>query len=174
MKKITEPDKKTKILIAGAALLIIFLIFIVSLDIKKKINYQRVLAQYNEMLVLEKEFLKLKTQTGMVEDRIGLSVHENLSIVMERLISTIGVRDKMKNIKPFEAGQNKGYSIQQAEVLFDGIDLNELVNLFYAIYTTPKGLFVTSFNIKKDFSKKQRIDARLSVKLVGLKQGAPQ
>ncbi len=171
MKKITELDKKTKILIAGAALLIIFLIFVVSLDIKQKINYQRVFRQYDEMLVLKKEFLRLKTQTGMVEDRIGLSVHENLSIVMEKLVSTIGVRNKMKNIKPFGAGQNKEYSIQQAEVIFDGLDLNELVNLFYAIYTTPKGLFITSFNIKKDFSKKQSIDARLSVKLVELKQG---
>jgi len=152
MKNILKLDKRAKIIIAGAALLIIFLIFMVFLDIKKKINYRKVMEQYNEMLVLGDEFSRLQAQTDKIEDRIGLSVHENLSIIMEKLISTIGVRDKMKNIKPFGAGQNGDYSIQQAEVIFDGLDLNELVNLFYAIYTTPKGLFITSFNIKRDFS----------------------
>lgn len=160
-------DGKRKIIAVTFVLAAVFVTLLIT-DMKRRIGYNKALGQYREMVALSKEYMEMKSGIRGVEKRIGLAKSENISIVVENLMSGIGLREKLESVKPFGGETKEDYSIYEAEVMIDNVTLNELVNILYAVYTVPAGLFVTSAEFKTDFSEKTLIDAMVSLKLVGL------
>ena len=140
-------------------------------DIGKRSQYRKVLMQYQEMISISKDVSGVAQKVGAIERRIVLAETQSLPVLIERIVSEIGLKKNLEVVKPFGGGERADYVIQESEVELENLTLNELVNVLYGIYTAPAGLFVTSAEIKKDFSEPTQLDVRMTLKLVALKGG---
>jgi len=156
-------------IVVASALVVLFVI-----SIRHKSAYESALAQYREMAALGKSYLAMRDDVMEVERRMGLSQAESIPVLVEQVMGGIGLKGKLKSVKPFGGATREEYVIQEAEVLIERLSLNELVNVLHGIQSAPFGLFVTSCEMTRDFSERTFLDVKLSLKLVGLKAEAPQ
>ncbi|MGW8272944.1 MAG: hypothetical protein ACWGN7_06100 [Thermodesulfovibrionales bacterium] len=156
-------------IVAMVSLAILF-----GISMRHKGAYESALSQYREMEALGKSYLAMRDDVLEVERRMGLSHAESIPVIVEQLMGGMGLKGKLKSVKPFGGGTRETYVIQEAEVLTERLSLNELVNVLYAIQSAPFGLFVTSCEVTRDFSERTLLDAKLSLRLIGLKAEASQ
>jgi hypothetical protein len=161
---------KHRIYIIAALVLTGLLIVLVVTDIKKRSEYRRVLDQFEQMVEIANEFSATGSDVSIIENRMGLSKDESLPIIVEKIVSEMGLKGKLQTVKPFGGGEKADYVIQETEILLDDLTLNELVNVIYGLYTVPAGLFVTSAEFKKDFTAQNLIDAQVTLKMVAFKK----
>ena len=168
MKRLKN-DKRVLMVIVFVGLAVPVLLSIV--DIGKRSQYRKVQARYREMVLISKDVSGVAQKVGAIERRIVLAETQSLPVVIEGIVSDIGLKKNLQAVKPFGGGERVDYVIQESEVELENMTLNELVNVLYGIYTAPAGLFVTSAEIKKDFSEPKQFDVRMTLKLVALKGG---
>lgn len=161
---------KNRVYIIAALVLTGLLLLLVITDIKKRSDYRRVLDQFEQMVEIANDFSASGSEVSVIEKRIGLSKDESLPIIVERIVSEMGLKKKLQTVKPFGGGEKADYIIQETEVALEDLTLNELVNVLYGIYTVPAGLFVTSAEFKKDFTAQNLIDAEVILKMVAFKK----
>ncbi|MGE5893251.1 MAG: hypothetical protein ACM34I_04285 [bacterium] len=161
--------KKKRMIVAVVLVLVAVLLVLLSADLRSKGKYRAALTQRQEMAVLAEQYGVMRSHVDRVEHRIGLSKAESITIAVENLFGGMGLKRNLKSVKPFGGGTSEQYEIQEAEITVDKLTLNELVNVLHAVYTVPAGLFVTSAEFKRDFSERSRINARISLKLIGRK-----
>ena len=166
----TTTISKNRVYIIASLMLTGLLLILVVTNIKKRSEYKKVLNQFEEMVEISNEFSRLGSEVNFIENRIGLSKSESLPIVIEKIVSEMGLKEKLQTVKPFGGGEKADYVIQESEVLLDNLSLNELVNVMYGIYTVPAALFVTSAELKSDFSERNLIDAKMTLKMVAFKK----
>lgn len=154
------------------ALIVLFglalLVFLMVIDIGKRSKFRNVLVQYREMVSISRELSTIAQEVGALESRIALAETQSLPVLVERIVSEMGLKKNLQAVKPFGGGERADYAIQESEVELENLTLNELVNVMYGMYTAPAGLFVTSAEIKKDFSAPKQLDVRMTLKLVSL------
>jgi hypothetical protein len=163
-------DRKKKILMAVSVAVAVAMVLLLGLDFRERRAYRKAEAQHQEMVSLSQQYLAMRSGVDRIEKRIGLSSTESLPIAVENIVAGMGLKGKLQSVKPFGGGTRENYEIQEAEVVIDKLTVNELVNVLYGFYTVPAGLFVTSSEYKRDFSDRRLINARLSLKLISLKQ----
>jgi hypothetical protein len=161
---------KHRVYIIAALVLTGLLIVLVVTDIQKRSEYRRVLDQFEQMVEIANEFSATASDVSIIENRMGLSKDESLLIIVEKIVSEMGLKKKLQTVKPFGGGEKADYVVQETEILLDNLTLNELVNVIYGIYTVPAGLFVTSAEFKKDFTAQNLIDAQVTLKMVAFKK----
>jgi hypothetical protein len=161
---------KHRVYIIAALVLTGLLIVLVVTDIQKRSEYRRVLDQFEQMVEIANEFSATASDVSIIENRMGLSKDESLPIIVEKIVSEMGLKKKLQTVKPFGGGEKADYVVQETEILLDNLTLNELVNVIYGIYTVPAGLFVTSAEFKKDFTAQNLIDAQVTLKMVAFKK----
>jgi hypothetical protein len=118
---------------------------------KKELGRLRV--QRDEMVLLKHEFLVLKKRIDTVEKEKSLAQGDGIIPVIEDVFSSIGLKDRIKSIKP--AGNKEMSSIKEedVEVYVEKASMNEMVNLFYKIENAPIMLILKKLNIKTSFEK---------------------
>jgi hypothetical protein len=159
-----------KKIIAGlVGIAVALLVFLFIIDMGKRSKFEQVLAQHEEMIAISRELSVAGQKVSAIENRIGLAETQSLPVLIESIISDMGLKKNLQSVKPFGSGERADYMIQESEVELENLNLNELVNIMYGIYTAPAGLFVTSADIKKDFSDPQLLDVRMALKLVTTK-----
>ncbi len=161
---------RSRTLMTIAAIAVLLLFVIVSVNIKKRAELSRTLKQFDEMASISGEFSGIGSDVGLIERRIGLTEGGQIPVMMEKIVSEMGLRSKLSSVKPIGGGDRDNYLISESEVSFDNLSVNELINVLYGIYTAPAGLFVTSADIKRDFSQGNLVDAKLNVKLVSFRK----
>lgn len=163
---------KGAILVAGVLFVMTVLLVLFGIDVRLKRKYRIALEQRSEMAALAEQYRAMRSHVDRIERRIGLSKTENIPVTIENVLAGVGLKKKLKSVKPFGGGTRERYEIQEAEIVIDKLTLNELVNVLHAFSTVPSGIFVTSAEFKRDFSERNLINARMSLKLIGLKPEA--
>jgi len=163
-------DMKKRLFIAIAVIMLGLLVTVIYSDLRKRARLSRILRQHDEMVSVAHELSSYGFHVKAIEDRMALAEKDQLPLIVERLVSGMGMKDKLQSVKPFGGGAEAEYSVQEAEVVMEKLTMNEVVNLLYGVYTFPAGLFATSVEMKRDFSSGNLIDIDMSLKLVSPKE----
>lgn len=167
-----QMSKKNQILLIAALAAAGMVIVLFGLDMKQRTGVSSAMEQYEEMSALSKLYSELSSSVNSVEKRSALSKGDSLPIVVESMITDIGLKERLRSVKPFGGGTKGNYEVQEAEVLLEKLSMNELINVLHGIYTEPAGLFVTAAEFKRDFTERETINAQLSLKMVSLPKEA--
>jgi len=163
-----EIGQKSLGVVAAGVVFLVVLIIVFGVDMKQRAKLSRTMKQHDELVVVSDEYSRLSASVSRIEKRAALSKGESLPIVIENMFEDMGLKERLQSVKPFGGGTKEGYEMQEAEVVVERLGMNELVNVLYGIYTQPAGLFVTSAEFKRDFTERERINAKLSLKMISL------
>lgn len=135
-----------------------------------------VLFFYERSLDRERNLLieRFRDFTGLVEEYrtikasnisdISNSVSDGM-LQLNRLVDSIGIRDKVKSLKMTGNHELKGIIEEIVEIEIDKLTMNELINLLYKIENHPTPQSIKDVRMKKDFEKPDRIDVSIRISL---------
>ncbi len=91
---------------------------------------------------------------------------KGLVSVLEGIISRLAIQGYVKKLTPGESKRIHGFVESIAEVKFERLDLNQVVNLLYRIKNHPAFLSVKRFKIKSDFQEPDKLNVSMTVRLI--------
>lgn len=159
-------------------LIIILLIIIIPL-----ILFERTLkasadansAKLRELIAYGHEYKSLKEKLSTIESKNSNPPPGGITNLANDLTASLGIREKMKSIKGVSSRQLKGnISEEAAEISFEKLTTNEIINLLHKIESMPTALSVKKTSIKKSFEKPDLLDVNISLALFNIQQEAKQ
>lgn len=166
-------DKKSrrKIYLSLAPLLL-YVLIIPSLILEK--SSQRELDSLRirraEFHSLSREYLLLRDQIDGIERRLSLAETSGIARAMDEIISSLGIRQKMRSVKIIGSRRVSETSMEEtAEVQMEKLTLNELINVLYRIKEARTILLLKRATIKKPFDNPQLLDVTMTIALIGKK-----
>ncbi|HLC17557.1 MAG TPA: hypothetical protein VJM57_00895, partial [Thermodesulfobacteriota bacterium] len=86
--------------------------------------------------------------------------------VIEDIGNRLGIKDRIKSVKPASEAAGKGYVQRPVAVEVEGITLNELVNLLYRVEYHRNVLMIKDFDMKAHFENPDLLDVTMQLVLV--------
>lgn len=168
------PEDKTtrKIAFVAVVIGILYLILLPNLLFERsnERDLRAARARNAEMVQLSSEYAALRRQVDAVERRGSLSQVAGVIQVMDEIVSGLGLKPKLKGIKGLGSREIKGEMTEEgAEVTFEKLSMNELVNLLYRIDTAPLMLSSNTMTIRRSFENPNAVDLSLTVALFSKK-----
>ncbi|MCX8030623.1 MAG: hypothetical protein N3A59_03450 [Thermodesulfovibrionales bacterium] len=163
--------KKRLILISLLVLSIISIVPLILIDKKMESSLGLTVIKLKELTNLSQEYSLLKAKISTVESKA--THHQNVSITnfINDVTASIGIKDKMKFIKDISSRQLKeNISEETAEIFFEKLTLNELINLLYKIDSSSVAVTVKKAIIKKSFEKPNYLDITINLSLFKIKK----
>jgi len=159
-------DKRAIYLSSCLIILLIIAIGLVILLSSAKKGLERLSTQYNEMGFLRDEFLVLKNRIDTVEKRKKLTKINGIIPALDDVVSSLGLKVRIKSIKPVGNREALNSIEEDAEVSVEKLSMNEMVNLFYKIENAPMLLILKRADIKTSFEKPDLMNLTLAISLV--------
>lgn len=91
---------------------------------------------------------------------------------LEDTARQVGIKEKIVEMKPFEASVGEQYKESSVELKVDGITMNQLVEYLYKIEHSDKILNIKKLKLKKMAKNEQFIDVKFEVATFEIKEGA--
>jgi hypothetical protein len=156
-------NKKFLYILSGILIVIFFFVFAIKelSDGKKQIEALK--EQQKEILILKNEFLSLKQKIDAIESKKNLSNVQGITEAIEEIFSPIGLKDKVKTIKPVVRREIKDGIKEEADIYIEKVSMNEMVNIFYRIENAPMILTIKKATIKKSFENPERLNISLTL-----------
>lgn len=152
MRKHLGDKRNIYFILAQIILLAIVTGLFISVSASKK-ELGRLRVQRDEMVLLKHEFLVLKKRIDTVEKEKSLAQGDGIIPVIEDVFSSIGLKGRIKSIKPAGNKEMSNIKEEDVEVYMEKVSMNEMVNLFYKIENAPIMLILKKLNIKTSFEK---------------------
>jgi hypothetical protein len=128
---------------------------------EKRLDASR--AAHEDLLQFRDEYLELSRRVSFLEKKRGLTSVQGIVEAVERTITPLGLRDSVKSIKPVRAD---GPHEERAEVLIQGVGMNEMVNLLYAVERAPMLLIIRKAEMRTSFENPEQFTVTLMVSLM--------
>jgi hypothetical protein len=155
--------KDKRFIYASAGLAAVIILIILSFNLlssqRKELNLLK--EQRKDMLMLKDEFLSLKQKMDAVESRKNLSNVQGIVQAVDEVISSLGLKDKVKVVKSTGKRETKDGYEEEADVSIEKVSMNEMVNIFYKIENAPMVLSVKKAAIKKSFENPELLNITL-------------
>jgi hypothetical protein len=116
-----------------------------------------------DLLQFRDEYLALSRRVTSLEKKRGLTKVQGIVEAVERTVKPLGLRDSVKSIKPVRA---EATHEERAEVLIQGVSMNEMVNLLYAVERAPMLLRVRKAEMRTSFENPEQFTVTLMVSLM--------
>lgn len=144
-------------------LLFVYLVAIVLFFFERTQDRERnlLIERFREFTSLAEEYRTIKAPN--IQD-ISSSVSDGM-LQLNRLIDSIGIRDKVKSLKMTGNHELKGIIEEMVEIEIDKLTMNELINLLHRIENHPAHLSIKDVRMKKDFERPDRIDINIRISL---------
>jgi len=120
----------------------------------------------DEMVMLKGEFLSLRTRIDSIERKKNLAKGSSIIPALEDLFASLGLKNRLKSIKPVANREVSGNVEEEAEVSVEKISMNEMVNLFYKAENTNMLLVLKKADIKTSFEKPDLFNLTLIISLL--------
>lgn len=113
-------------------------------------------ASYDEAKLVNAEYTQMSARLKRLESKVG-AMQDVAGVVsaVDRLVSPIGLNDKLKSQRNLPSVDP---SEEKAELAFEALTLNELVNLVYNVDDAPFLLVIRSADMKLNFQDAERLD----------------
>lgn len=117
--------------------------------------------QRKEMLMLSDEFMFLRQRLQAVEGKRNISNVQGIVQAVDEIFSSVGLRDKVKAVKPAGKKETKEGVEEEADVSVEKMSMNEMLNIFYRIENAPMILTVKRATIKKSFENPELLNVTM-------------
>ncbi|MBI5344104.1 MAG: hypothetical protein HZB83_02015 [Deltaproteobacteria bacterium] len=115
---------------------------------------------------LRVEYMALKSEANGFEKRLVLSKASGALQAMDDVASALGVKGKLKSVKAAGVREMKDRVLaERAEVKFEKLSMNELVNVFSRMEDYPMLLSINGISLKKSFDNPELLDLTMTVDL---------
>ena len=177
MKKIDiKLSQREKILVSAGAcfigllLLLYFLVFpffASRAELRRSIDADQ--QRLKEVMDLSAEYQALQKNSGGVQEVLAKRKKGfTLFSLLEGLAGQVGLKDRIKYIKP-SSSQTKGkYKTSSVEMQFEAINMLELFDYLYRVEDPKNVVVIKRISIKKHKEKPGYVDATLQVSTIQL------
>jgi hypothetical protein len=152
------------VIIAAASVALCVSLLNVSNSLRSRLGSTK--AQHGELLALKNDFLSLKTRISGAEGKKSLSKVQGIVQAVDEIFNPLGLRGKVKSVKPSVARDMKDIIEEGAELQLEKVDMNEVVNIFYRIENSPMSLSIKKANIKPSFENPALLNITMNISLV--------
>jgi hypothetical protein len=169
-----QPREK-KLLLAGAVVLLVFLIFVLSrfsgsggggTDDFKKISRAR-----DTFMADLNQYQSMAGTVNRVEQNLAKSpANFDLYGAMSGIVDALSLRDKVRNLSQRTGGGGNYYTENYVDMDLKQITLDDLVALLKKISEQPAFLKVSNLSVKRRFSDDRTLDVTMRVSLYSKKQ----
>lgn len=123
-------------------------------------------AKQKELLLLKGEALTIKGKVDASEARKSLTKVEGVVQAVDEIVKSMGLSQKVKSVKP-TGTRDRLYAIEEeAEVQFEKMNMNEMVNLFFRIENAPMILSIRKTTVKTSFENPSLLNISATISLV--------
>lgn len=130
-----------------------------------------------EALSMRDEVLMLKDKVRALESRAGVTNVKGIVQAVQELTDPMGMGGKVTSVKPLGKSSNGGQATflaegggrlidERADITIEGVSMNEMVNLFYAMENAPMLLIVRKAEMKPSFGIPGLLDITMTLSLV--------
>jgi hypothetical protein len=159
---------KKHISIALIAALVLGAAVAVGMYSKMKAEAEDLKAKKMEFLSLREEYLSIKSSVDAAEGRGSLTNASGIVQAIEEAFSSVGLKEKIKSVKPTGSKEITGGNEEEAEVQAEKLTMNEAVNMLYRLENMPMILTVRRADIKKSFDSPELLNITMSIALINL------
>lgn len=118
----------------------------------------------NERLESERGTLsQLSARVAAIEARKRNARNQSVLNAVNEVVEPLGLKPKLKTAKSTPGGTDQE---ERAELTFEDLTLNELVNLLYALEGSRFPLLTRKANIRTDFEDPRLLNLNLNVSLI--------
>jgi general secretion pathway protein M len=117
--------------------------------------------QRKEMMILSNEFMSLRQRLQAVEGKKDISNVQGIIQAVDEIFSSLGLRDKVKTVKPAGKKETKDGFEEEADVFIEKVSMNQMLNIFHRIENAPIILTVERATIKKSFENPELLNVTL-------------
>ena len=119
-----------------------------------------------EFSSLSSDYKALKGQTDSIEQRTSLTRTAGVASALDDILSSLGVKGKMKSVKVTGTREIKGAMTEEtSEIQIEKVNMNELVNVIHKTENAPMILSIKKVMIKKSFERPELLDVTMSISL---------
>ncbi len=123
-------------------------------------------ARHKEMSILSTEYKSMKGRIDVIEQRDAVRDIKGIAQAIDSILSSLNMKEKMKSLRTAESREIRGGMTEEdAEVLMERLDMNELVNLLYRIENAPMMLSVKGIKMKKSFDNPELLNVTMTLAL---------
>lgn len=175
MKKINiKLSKRERIFVSAGAcfvglfVLLYFLVFpFFSARAKLRKEIQVDEQQLKEVMGLSDEYQALQKSSGGMREVIAQRKRGfTLFSLLEGLAGQVGLKDRIKYIKPSTSKTKGNFKIASVEMQFEGINMTELFDFLYRVEDPKNIIRIKRISIKKHKEKSGYVDATLQVSTI--------
>jgi predicted PurR-regulated permease PerM len=155
--------KKTRYL-AVALILILLAASIVLFFLAQnyKGNYQQLKIQVQDITARAKDYQLMQERIASIE-KSAKGENRGVSAVISDLVSDLGIQSKLESVKNIEQKNFLDLFRQDAELVINGLDINEAVNLLYAIEKENYPLSLRAVEMSHKFESSDFYNLRLVI-----------
>lgn len=175
MKRINIKLARREKIIVGAGALFIGIFLVMNLLIlpafsaktKLENSIQTGQQRIEELLLLSHEYQALQGSSGDVGTALaGRGEGFTLFSLLEKEASQIGLKDRIKYIKPSTSQARGSFKISSVEMQFQGITMGELYEYLYRIEDPKNIIKIRRLSVKKHQEKQGHVDATMQLATV--------
>jgi general secretion pathway protein M len=148
----------------AAAFVICIVLVIMSASLRKERDGLR--TQQKEMSALRDEYLLLKGSVGAVEGRQSLTRVAGVVQGVEEVFKSLGLAQKVKSVKSAGARDQRFGTEEEAEVVVEKVNMNELVNILYKLENAPLAMTLKKTVMRTTFENPALLNLTLTVGLI--------
>ena len=159
-------ERRLFLMAIGFAVSVVLCILALNVSSSLKDDLRNLKAVQREFLALKDEFLSLKNRINAVEERKSLTKVEGIVQAVDEIFLPLGLKNKVKSVKPTGTKELKDSIEEEAEVLVEKVDMNEMVNIFYKIENAPMIISIKKATIKTSFENPALLNIVMTISLV--------
>jgi hypothetical protein len=160
------PINRKNLLVAFGVGLVLLCLLALNLSLSLKKEVKGLKERRQELLVLKDEILVLKSGVDAVEVKKSLSKVKGIVQAVDEIFLSIGLKQKVKSVKPTATREIKDAVEEEAEVLVEKADMNEVINILYKIETAPFALSMRKATIKTSFENPSYLTITMTIALI--------
>ncbi len=123
---------------------------------------QQLKIQAQDISAMAKDYQAM--QEGIVRiENSAKGEHRGISAVIGELFSNLGIQSKLQSVKNIEQKNFLDLSRQDAELVINNLDMNEVVNLLYVIERGSYPLSLRSVELSRTFESPDVFNLRLVI-----------
>lgn len=152
---------------SAAAAMLCIIAFIISLSGERELR--KLAGQQKEFNSLREEYAQVKERIEHVEKKTARTAAKGVALAMDGIFTSLGVKQKVLSVKLLSTREVNGLVEEEADIKVERANINETVNIFYAVEHAQMGLVLRRTTIKSSFENPALLDLAMTVALVRTK-----
>lgn len=157
---------KQKVLMIALLILLVITPVTAILKAQKQKELVMLSQRSKDFQALSVQYTELKALLEAFQSKASLTKPKGLIEETHSLFESIGLKKKLKSVKSLGTKEVEGsYIDETVEIAAEGLNLNEVVNVFYKIDKAPMMLSVRSFSLKRSFENPELLNLTVVLSL---------